>query len=240
MAQSAQIPFDFFAPAPPGFDNFVVGDNAEAVSCLYGLTQPRTAGVAMPPVVALWGGPGVGKSHLIAALAASADAASGAVLRLAAGQAFPADPFVAARLLCVDDADRLTAAQQAWLFTAFNHVVPAAGTVVVSGHTPPAQWPLRDDLRTRLGSGLTFEIVAIPQDALPSALAEHAARRGFGLSNEVLTYILSRSQRDIASLWQIVAGVDALSLALKRPVTVPLLREFLARNAGSGHRSPEV
>ena len=78
------------------------------------------------------------------------------------------------------------------------------------------------------------------RDSIGYVSAIGVARRGFGLSNEVLTYILSRSQRDIASLWQIVAGVDALSLALKRPVTVPLLREFLARNAGSGHRSPEV
>ena len=153
-------------------EDFAVGpSNAAAVAALD--AWPAWHGGCL----VLVGPEGVGKSHLIAALAASADAASGAVLRLAAGQAFPADPFVAARLLCVDDADRLTAAQQAWLFTAFNHVVPAAGTVVVSGHTPPAQWPLRDDLRTRLGSGLTFEIVAIPQDALPSALASSPIRR---------------------------------------------------------------
>ena len=79
------------------------------------------------------------------------------------------------------------------------------------------------------GSGLIFELVAIPQDALPGALAEHAARRGFQLSNEVLTYILNRSRRDMASLWQIVNGIDALSLARKRAVTVPLLREYLAQ-----------
>ncbi len=240
MVQAPQIPFDFFAPTPASFDSFVVGDNAEVVTSLYALTD-RASPVKPPPAVAIWGGPTVGKSHLLTATAAATNGDNpGAAVLLAAGDAFPTDPFVSARLICVDDADRLTAAQQGWLFTAFNHIVPSGGTVVVSGRTPPAQWPLRDDLRTRLGSGLIFELVAIPQDALPGALAEHAARRGFQLSDEVLTYILNRSRRDVASLWQIVNGIDALSLARKRAVTVPLLREYLARNNLSDSGASEV
>lgn len=229
MALAAQIPFDFFATTTASFDGFVVGDNAEIVSALYALTDTATAR-PLAGAMALWGAPSVGKSHLLAATAAAISPASDVLLLTAAG-AFPDDPFVSARLLCVDDADRLTAAQQAWLFTAFNHIVPSGGAVVVSGHTPPARWSVRDDLRTRLGSGLIFELLAIPQDALPAALAEHAERRGFQLSDEVLTYILSRSRRDIATLWQILQGIDALSLSRKRAVTVPLLREYLAQRA---------
>lgn len=240
MVQAPQIPFDFFAPTPASFDSFVVGDNAEVVTCLYALSDP-TSPVKPPAALALWGGPSVGKSHLLAATASAANTAGqGAAMSLAAADRFPDDPFVSARLICVDDADRLTAEQQGWLFTAFNHIVPAGGAIIVSGRTPPAQWLLRDDLRTRLGSGLVFELVAIPQDALPAALAEHAARRGFQLSDEVITYVLSRTKRDVASLWQIVKGVDALSLARKRPVTVPLLREYLARNNTLDSGQPEV
>jgi len=87
---------------------------------------------------------------------------------------------------------------------------------------------MRDDIRTRLASGLAFEILPIPQDALAGALADYAAKRGFEISDEVLTYLLSHSRRDIASLCQVLAGMDRLSLALKRPVTVPLVRAYLA------------
>ena len=240
MVQPPQIPFDFFAPSPATFESFVVGDNAELVTSLYALTN-ASAQDKPTAALALWGGPSVGKSHLLAATALAANAgAPGTVMSLAAGDTFPSDPFVPARMICVDDADRLNAEQQGWLFTAFNHIAPLGGTVIVSGHTPPARWPLRDDLRTRLGSGLIFEVVSIPQDALPVALAEHAARRGFQLGDEVLTYILSRASRDVATLWQIVRGIDALSLARKRAVTVPLLREYLARNTEPGSQPPNV
>ena len=78
-----------------------------------------------------------------------------------------------------------------------------------------------------MGSGLAFELLPIPQDDLPGALSVYAAGRGFDVSNEVLTFLLSHQQRDIASLCQTLAGVDRLSLALKRRVTVHLLRTYL-------------
>ena len=220
MAIAPQIPFDFFLPEAPRFDNFVVGDNGEVVARLRALVAG--AGPSAH-AVALWGGRSVGKSHLLAAVAA--DSAPSLLLR--AASAFPADPFVSPRILCVDDADQLNVEQQAWLFTAFNHVAQAGGVTIATGQTPPGRWPLRDDIRTRMGSGLSFEMLPIPQDDLPAALSAYAAGRGFDVSNDVLTFLLSHHQRDIASLCQTLAGADRLSLALKRRVTVPLLRTYL-------------
>lgn len=228
MSQPAQIPFSFFPAAPPRFESFVVGSNGEAITRLYALTDAAST-LPRPPVVALWGPPGVGKSHLLAAVAAQAAAGAALWLGAGAGADWPAEPFVDARIVCVDDADRLSESQQGWLFTAFNHVVGRGGCIVASGHSPTATWPLRDDLRTRLGSGLSFEIRSPDQDALPDALREHARQRGIELHEEVLAYILSRSRRDIATLWRLVNGLDELSLARKRPITLALLREYLAR-----------
>lgn len=222
-----QIPFDFFVPEAPGFDNFVIGENAEAVSRLSDWAQTLQAGGA-PSACVIWGGTATGKSHLLAAAANQASARGIGALRLSAEHEFPADPFVDARLLCVDDADRLSPEQQGWLFTAFNHVAHAGGMTLASGQLPPARWPMRDDIRTRLASGLAFEVLPIPQDALAGALADYAAKRGFAISDEVLTYLLSHSRRDITSLCQVLSGMDRLSLALKRPVTIPLVRAYLA------------
>ncbi len=226
MAITPQIPFDFFLPEAPRFDNFVVGDNGEAVAQLRALASGDSETGARALV--LWGGRSVGKSHLLAAFAA--DSAADTLL-LHAVSIFPADPFVSARILCVDDADRLNPEQQAWLFTAFNHVAQSGGVTLATGQTPPGRWPLRDDIRTRMGSGLAFELLPIPQDDLPFALSAYAAGRGFDVSNEVLTFLLSRHQRDIASLCQTLAGVDRLSLALKRRVTMHLLRSYLNETA---------
>lgn len=222
MAIAPQIPFDFFLPEPPRFDNFVVGDNDEAVARLLALVSGD--GDAGTRAVVLWGGHSVGKSHLLTALRAASESHT---LLLNSASKFPADPFISARMLCVDDADRLDPDQEAWLFTAFNHVAQSGGVTVATGQTPPGRWPLRADVRTRMGSGLAFELLPIPQDDLPSALSAYAAGRGFDVSNEVLTFLLSHQTRDIASLCQTLAGVDRLSLALKRRVTVHLLRTYL-------------
>ncbi len=222
MAITPQIPFDFFLPEAPRFDNFVVGDNGEAVARLLALASG--SGESGARAVALWGGSSVGKSHLLASLATESTPSS---LLLSAASAFPADPFVSSRILCVDDADQLNAEQHAWLFTAFNHVAQAGGVTVATGQTPPGRWPLRDDIRTRMGSGLAFELLPLPQDELPTALSAYATGRGFNVGDEVLTFLLSHHHRDIASLCQTLAGVDRLALALKRRVTVHLLRTYL-------------
>lgn len=228
-----QIPFDFFVPEAPGFDNFVTGENAEAVARLAVCARGLQAGGA-PSACVVWGGPATGKSHLLAATAREARLHGHPVLQLAASDEFPADPFVEARLLCVDDADQLSSEQQGWLFTAFNHVAHAGGMTIATGQLPPARWLMRDDIRTRLGSGFAFEVLPIPQDVLPVALADYAAKRGFSIGNEVLTYLLSHSKRDISSLCQVLTGMDRLSLALKRPLTVPLLRAYLAETDWPG------
>ena len=222
MTMTPQIPFDFFLPEAPRFENFIVGENGEAVAHLRALVAGSAKSGAR--VVVLWGGRAVGKSHLLSAVAVDSATAS---LRLSAASTFPADPFVGTRILCVDDADQFNAEQQAWLFTAFNHVAQSGGVTIATGQSAPGRWSLRDDIRTRLASGLAFELLPLPQGDLPAALSAYAAGRGFDVSNEVLTFLLRHHQRDIASLCQTLAGADRLSLALKRRVTVHLLRNYL-------------
>ena len=234
MRDTAQIPFEFFAPEAPSFGNFVVGDNGEAVTLLTTLASDERNGAAGHKAHAayvIWGGPGVGKTHLLTAFASAAAASGLRMMRLSADAAFPNDPFVETDVLCVDDADRLSHEQQGFLFTAFNHVAQAGGCTVATGRSAPGLWPMRDDIRTRMGSGLALEIMPIPQDGLAQALSHYAASRGFGVSQEVLAYLLSHAQRDLTSLCQTLAGIDRMSLAQKRAVTIPLLRAFLTQSS---------
>ena len=45
----------------------------------------------------------------------------------------------------------------------------------------------------------------------------------------MLAYLLSRLPRDLASLNAVLEALDRYSLATKRPVTLPLVREALER-----------
>ena len=233
MRDTAQIPFEFFAPEAPGFSNFVVGDNVEAVALLTALANVESelgARHKSHAAYVIWGGPGVGKSHLLTALSSAAAVSGLRSTRLSADATFPDDPFVETDVLCVDDADRLSIEQQGWMFTAFNHVAQSGGCTVATGRSAPGLWPMRDDIRTRMGSGLALEIVPIPPGGLAQALTHYAASRGFSVSQEVLAYLLSHAPRDLTSLCQTLAGIDRMSLAQKRAVTIPLLRAYLTQS----------
>ena len=102
------------------------------------------------------------------------------------------------------------------------------------GYLAPARLPLRDDLRTRLGHGLVFEVVALADDDKAAALAVYARERGFGLSGDVIGYLLAHGRRDMASLVAALAALDRMSLSAKRPISVALLREWLQQPGASG------
>jgi DnaA family protein len=101
---------------------------------------------------------------------------------------------------------------------------------VASAAAPPARLPLRDDLRTRLGSGLVYEVVPLSDAEKPEALARYARARGFRLGDDVIGYLLSQGRRDMGTLVAALAALDRHSLAAKRAITVPMLRQWMQRD----------
>ena len=221
-----QLIFELVAPEPPSFATFVAGRNDEAVAAL----RRAAAGTLAETSVVLWGAPGAGKSHLVAATVAAARAAGRAAFACASPAGLPrADP-APGPLVAVDDVDAADADAQARLFTLYNRLRDRGGTLVAAGGAPPARSPLRDDVRTRLSWGLVYEIVPLADADKPAALAAYARSRGFALADDVIGYLLAHGRRDMGTLVATLAALDRRSLAQKRPVTLPLLREWLQRS----------
>jgi len=93
----------------------------------------------------------------------------------------------------------------------------------------PAQLSLREDLRTRLAWGLVYQLKPLSEAEKASHLRAEASRRGLELSEEVVGYLLTRLPRDLASLRAVLEVLDRYSLAKQRALTLPLVREALAR-----------
>jgi DnaA family protein len=55
----------------------------------------------------------------------------------------------------------------------------------------------------------------------------HATARGFPLAEEVTSYLLNHSRRDMGSLMAALDSLDRYSLETGRPITVPLLKAAL-------------
>ena len=219
-----QLVFELVAPEPPTFRTFVAGRNGEAIAAL----QRAAAGALAETGIVLWGPPGVGKSHLLAATAAAADEAGRPVVRCKTPAEAPEDVARHA-LVAVDDLDAADVDAQARLFTLYNALRERGGTLVAAAGAPPARLALREDVRTRLSWGLVYEIVPLTDDEKPAALAAYARSRGFALGDDVIDYLLAHGRRDMRTLVGALAALDRHSLAQKKPVTVALVRQWLQR-----------
>ncbi len=220
---------DLGTPPPATFESFVTSSNLEPVARLRGLSASLEAS-AEPPAdrtFYLWGETGSGRSHLLHALCHAAPAGGA---RYAGPHspltAFEFSPEVA--IYCVDDVPALSGAQQIALFNLFNEVrAHARHALVVAGDAAPLGLAVRDDLRTRLGWGLVYQLAPL-DDAGKILALKHAARtRGIALAEDVPPYLLTHFKRDMPSLMALFDALDRFSLEQKRAVTLPLLRAML-------------
>ncbi|MDH5577877.1 MAG: DnaA/Hda family protein [Betaproteobacteria bacterium] len=193
-----QLALPLQPPPAPSLEKFVPGANGELLARL----RELAAGRCPEAVIYLWGAPGSGRSHLL-----TASARPGVTL--------------------ADDVERLDATAQIALFNAINEARDAGGTVLAAGNAPPAQLALREDLRSRLGWGLVYEVKPLTDAEKAVYLHAEAARRGLRLSDEVVWYLLTHVRRDMPSLGAILEHLDRASLEQHRALTLPLVREAL-------------
>ncbi|GLU30668.1 hypothetical protein Busp01_05100 [Trinickia caryophylli] len=229
MTVHRQLTLDLGTPPPSTFDNFFAGANAELVSRLAALESALAAGPVPDRTYYVWGEPGSGRSHLLAALVHSAGPGRGRFIGPQSGLA--AFAFSAeVPIYAVDDCDRLSGAQQIALFNLFNEVRAHPGAALVAaGNAAPIALDVREDLRTRLGWGLVFHLAPLPDERKAAVLKHAAKERGLALAEDVPAYLLTHFRRDMPSLMALLDALDRFSLEQKRAVTLPLLRTMLAQ-----------
>ena len=221
-----QIPLPIAAEVQRTFDNFLPGPNRAALEHLAGLAP------GAPPVY-LWGPSGSGKTHLLRAMAERARRDGGRVAWLGTVDPLPGDEAESWQLAVLDDCEGFDAARQQAAFTLFVESTSRAVPIVAAGEVPPIDLPLREDLRTRLGWGHVFALQPLGEAEVRAALRREADRRGTFLSDEVMVYLLTRFARDLKHLMAQLDRLDEFSLASKRAITAPLLKQMLAEEGSS-------
>lgn len=217
-----QLLLDLGAEKPQTLDNFVTGRNEELLQLLRQFSL-RTASTPSDRFVYLWGESGAGKSHLLHALANAPDARY--IPAEADSTAYLFAPEVS--LYLMDDCDKLSPDRQIAAFALFNQVRENGGLLVTAGAMPPAALALREDLRTRLGWGLIYQLHGLSDDEKIAALNHAAHARGMALASGVLPYLITHFRRDMQSLSAMLNALDQYSLETQRPITLPLLRSLL-------------
>jgi len=211
-----QLVLDVRLDAPPRLDNYFAGDNQALVAAL----ADQARGVISDHIY-LWSAPAMGRTHLLrAAVAAAPDGAYLSPPRVI-------DPLPGVALLAIDDVHRLDDAASIAVFNAFNRARERNQTLLLAGNAPPRDLALREDLRTRIGQCLAFEIQPLTDLARSAILSSMAAQRGLRLDGDVVNYLMRYGRRDMPALVATLDALDRASLEHKRPITLPLLRELM-------------
>ena len=235
-----QLILDLLPETPPSLDNFVVGSNGEALAGLAGWL----AADSRETLLLLWGEPASGKTHLLRASGAryidaqndcalaslEAATAEDTMATTVIPESIPGIPTRASPVrYAIDNIEALDERGQITLFNLFNRLraTNGAGRLLAAAAAPPQQLAVREDLRTRLGSGLVYRLQPLSEAEQDAALTAQAARRGLRLPTGALAYLRSRAPRDMRSLSALLDALDRYSLEQRRPITLPLLREVL-------------
>ena len=223
-----QIALDIGLATAPAFSNFFAGPNHAALSHL----QLWSGSALRSPVPTyLWGEPGSGKTHLLKAAVGVLQQQGARVGWLDASMSEPPEFNEAWVAVVLDDCHLYTAVQQQAAFNWFVNAVSSPDGhprgVLAAGSVPPSDLLLRDDLRSRLGWGHVYELHLLSEAERRAVLRMEADARGIILSDEVISFVLSRFSRDLSSLMQLLDQLDGYALQTQRAITVPLIKAML-------------
>jgi chromosomal replication initiation ATPase DnaA len=179
-------------------------------------------------VLVIHGPPECGKTHLGQVFLAQTAGKGIAAAHLAG-----CDPvrLAAVPAVLVEDADRnLDAEGERKLFHLHNLVVEAKGRLLLTARVPPVRWPLAlPDLASRVRAAPAVAIGAPDEALIGAVLIKLFADRQVRVDPAVVAFLVMRMERSFEAARRLAAALDAAALAEKRPITVPLAAQVLAR-----------
>lgn len=215
-----QLPLDLGHGVAQGRDDLIVAEPLAAALAIVDRWPDWNA-----PAVVLCGPAGSGKSHLANIWRERSDAVS----LVPQSDAAPDYDALAGRHVLVEDPDRLALNEQS-LFHLFNLMRQQNTTMLLTGRTPPAAWPISlADLKSRLAA-TTVVAIGEPDDALLTRiLFKLFADRQIVVDQRVVAYLVARMERSLDFAARLVAEMDRLALAKRARMTTAVAADALAR-----------
>lgn len=223
----AQLPLALKLQPYASFENFVVGPNSVAIDHI----QSIALGDRQESVW-IYGRPGTGKSHALAAACRAASEASRRPIYLALSTS--TDPEMLKHLddidlVALDDVHNV-AGLPGWdaaLFSVFDARLQRGGLLIAADSAPRDCGFALADLRSRAGSAALYRLEFLNDTDLRAAVIGHATRRGLNIESTEANYLMQRVSRDLNALTACLDRIDRYSLAAQRRITIPLLREVI-------------
>ncbi|MGH8595572.1 MAG: DnaA regulatory inactivator Hda, partial [Gammaproteobacteria bacterium] len=211
----AQLTLSLFATPRLDFADFHGATNQVVSHALAQWAEQRTHWC-----IGLWGGAGVGKSHLLQAAIRHAHQRGLVSMYVPLKEVLRFNPSMLENLeridaIAIDDLD-LAAGDKGWetaLFALYNRCVAAGTQLLYSANNPPQHLPIAlADLRSRLAAALIYQLVQSDDREKQEILAALARSRGIDLGEPVCAFLLRRLPRTLPALVAALEQLDAASL----------------------------
>jgi chromosomal replication initiator protein len=237
---------DVSAPLDPRltFDNFVVGKSNElAHAAAYRVAEAET--VPFNPLF-LYGGVGLGKTHLMHAIAwhirrrkshkrviyLSAEKFMYQFIRALRNKSTMAfkEQFRSVDVLMVDDVQFIIGKEstQEEFFHTFNALADQNRQVILSADKSPSDLEgLEERMRSRLGWGLVADIHPTTYELRLGILQSRAEQSGVEMPQKVLEFLAHRIASNVRELEGALTRITAHATLVGRPVTLESAQELL-------------
>ena len=226
------------------FNNFVV-DDSNRFAYLAAEAVATGQGRRYNPLF-IYGPPGVGKTHLLHALAnkmmerdpdlkvlySSTERFTDEMVKSIEDddiQGFR-DRYRNIDVLLVDDIQMISGKETTQLefFHMFNHLYNSGNQIVLCSDRPPGEIKeLESRLKSRFEGGLIIDIKVPTFEGRRQILFNLAQRDGFSLSSEVLDYMSFYLDSNVRELEGGFNRVTAYAALMKEPITISLVRQVL-------------
>jgi DnaA-homolog protein len=224
-----QLPLNIQLDDSTRLDNFYVGENIQLFDRLKQLTSDANE------MYFIWGGDEVGKSHLAQAICNElAEQDKTAVyLPLDNQQLEPAvlEGLEFADLICLDSLQSVVGSSR-WeeaIFDLFNRLKQHERNLIILSQYPISSLTIKlKDLSSRLSSMEIYRLKSVAHNQQADFIKSISSHRGLEVSNDVASFLIARTERDISKMIAMIELLDKQSLAHQRKITIPFVKQILS------------
>jgi DnaA family protein len=231
LQPNQQIPLHVTFRDNTVFEDYLPGNNALVIGTL------RQALARLDDhLIYLWGAAGVGVSHILQASIHDLQLQGLSTLYLPMADCLEFGPeaiegFDSIDAVALDDIE-LIVGHPEWqeaLFHFYNRMRDSGKLILVGSSVSPLHISIElADLRSRLSSGLTLQLTSLDDDQRIDWVIWKARRRGLVVEREVAEFLILRHNQNMKELVATFDRLDTESLAAKRRLTIPFLKQVLA------------
>ena len=227
---SPQLPLHVSFAEDAVFEDYLPGQNAIAIG-----TLRQSLANLTDHLIYLWGAKGVGVSHLLQASIHDLQVQGFDAVYLPLSECLEYGPEALEGLdqlhaVALDDIDLIAddAQWQEAVFHFYNRMRDSGRHLMVGARCSPLQLALTlPDLKSRLSSGLTISLLPMSDEERVTWVIWKGRRRGLVIGRDVAEFLITRHNQNMKELVTTFDRLDSASLAEKRKITIPFLKQVL-------------